>query len=341
MFKKILILLILTFIIVDFGGKCMAKDVLTKKEQSIVMISAYTAKGDMDNLKVALNKGLDEKLTVNEIKEVLVQLYAYCGFPRSLNGIGTFMGVVKERKNVVEGKAGVPLPASEDKRAFGTKVQTELIGSPATGEYITFAPAIDSYLKEHLFGDIFARGVLTYQEREIATISALSSMDGVEPQLKAHIQLGKNTGLKDEQIEEILKLTSSIPKGGDFGVGEENTAYAKYFIGKSYLNPLTTDGIHSSNVTFEPKCRNNWHIHHKGGQILYVTEGKGYYQEWGKPVQVLKKGDVVNIPAEVKHWHGATKDSWFSHIALAVPAENATTEWLEPVDDEYYSKLEE
>ena len=95
----------------------------------------------------------------------------------------------------------------------------------------------------------------------------------------------------------------------------------------------------SSNVTFEPGCRNNWHIHHKGGQILLVTEGRGYYQKWGKPAQELKAGDVVNIPPEVKHWHGAAKDSWFSHIAISVPAEGASTEWLEEVSDIKYLKM--
>ena len=97
--------------------------------------------------------------------------------------------------------------------------------------------------------------------------------------------------------------------------------------------------MNSANVTFEPGCRNNWHIHHKGGQILLVTSGRGYYQEWGKPAQELKAGDVVNIPAGVKHWHGAASDSWFAHIAIAVPAEGASTEWLEKVSDEEYSKL--
>lgn len=124
-----------------------------------------------------------------------------------------------------------------------------------------------------------------------------------------------------------------------FPLGEKNEAYAAYFIGQSYLAPLTFEGIVSSNVTFEPACRNNWHIHHKGGQILYCTAGTGWYQEEGKPARLLKPGDVVNIPAEVKHWHGATNDSWFSHIALSVPVEGATNEWLEPVTDEEYSKL--
>lgn len=123
-----------------------------------------------------------------------------------------------------------------------------------------------------------------------------------------------------------------------FPVGEENTAYEKYFIGKSYLQPLA-QSLPISNVTFEPGCRNNWHIHHKGGQILLVTDGRGWYQEWGKPARELKPGDVVDIPAEVKHWHGAAKDSWFAHIAIAVPAKDASNEWLEPVSDEEYNQL--
>ena len=124
-----------------------------------------------------------------------------------------------------------------------------------------------------------------------------------------------------------------------FPIGEENTAYAQYFIGKSYLYPLTHGSISAANVTFEPGCRNNWHIHHKGGQILLVTAGKGWYQEWGKPAQELKPGDVVEIPPEVKHWHGAAADSWFAHIAIAVPAEGASNEWLEEVDDAQYAAL--
>lgn len=124
-----------------------------------------------------------------------------------------------------------------------------------------------------------------------------------------------------------------------FETGAENTAFAKYFIGQSYLNMLTIDGVVIGNVTFEPECRNNWHIHHGGGQILLVTGGKGWYQEQGKPAQALKAGDVVNIPAEVKHWHGAAKDSWFVHLAIEVPGENKSNEWCEPVTDEEYNHL--
>ena len=121
-----------------------------------------------------------------------------------------------------------------------------------------------------------------------------------------------------------------------FPMGEKNEAFAQYFVGQSYLN---TERVTIGNVTFEPGCRNNWHIHHKGGQILLCTAGRGYYQEWGKEAQELHPGDVVNIPPEVKHWHGAAKDSRFAHLAVEVPAEGASNEWLEVVNEEDYEKL--
>lgn len=124
-----------------------------------------------------------------------------------------------------------------------------------------------------------------------------------------------------------------------FPMGEKNEAFAQYFVGQSYLNMLSTERVTIGNVTFEPGCRNNWHIHHKGGQILLCTAGRGYYQEWGKEAQELHPGDVVNIPPEVKHWHGAAKDSWFAHLAVEVPAEGSSNEWLEVVNEEDYEKL--
>ena len=128
-----------------------------------------------------------------------------------------------------------------------------------------------------------------------------------------------------------------FPRGG------ENTAFARYFVGRSYLNMLSTEQVSIGNVTFEPGCRNNWHIHRAargGGQILLVTAGRGWYQEWGKPARALQAGDVVNIPANVKHWHGAAKDSWFAHLAVEVPGEETANEWLEPVSDADYSQLD-
>ena len=128
-----------------------------------------------------------------------------------------------------------------------------------------------------------------------------------------------------------------FPKGG------ENTAYAQYFTGTCYLSILSKEQVFIGNVTFEPGCRNNWHIHKStqgGGQILLVTAGRGWYQEWGKPARALHPGDVVNIPANVKHWHGAARDSWFAHLAVEVPGEDTANEWLEAVSDEAYSKLD-
>lgn len=143
-----------------------------------------------------------------------------------------------------------------------------------------------------------------------------------------------------------MKTTNreEFEKQNVFGTGNANTAYAQYFTGKSFLNPLTNpeNGLFLANVTFEPGCRNNWHIHHAksgGGQILVCVGGRGYYQEEGKPAVEMKTGDCINIPAEVKHWHGAAPDSWFSHLAIEVPGEETSNEWCEPVTDEEYGKL--
>lgn len=130
-----------------------------------------------------------------------------------------------------------------------------------------------------------------------------------------------------------------------FGIGAPNDAYAQYFVGDSFLHPLTDPKecpVFMANVTFEPGCRNNWHIHHAtkgGGQILICVDGEGWYQEEGKSAQAMKPGDIVEIPAGVKHWHGAKKDNWFSHLAFEVPGENTSNEWLEPVSDEQYNGL--
>ena len=155
-------------------------------------------------------------------------------------------------------------------------------------------------------------------------------------------------------IQEIMaqeKITQTAEADGKaafqremiFPIGEPNTAYAKYFIGNSYLAPISKEQIPFSNVTFEAGCRNNWHIHHAtkgGGQMLVCVAGKGWYQEEGKPAVQMLPGDVIHIPANVKHWHGAAADSWFAHLAFEVPGENTSNEWLEPVTDEYYNKLE-
>ena len=142
--------------------------------------------------------------------------------------------------------------------------------------------------------------------------------------------------------EEITELPEGVPSDLPFPVGKPNYAFAQYFVGQSYLAPLTMEQVPTFNVTFEPGCRNNWHIHHAskgGGQLLICVGGRGWYQEWGKEARKLHPGDVVNIPANVKHWHGAAADSWFQHVAQEIPGEETGTEWCEAVDDEQYGGL--
>ena len=198
-------------IITTLEAQTMKNEGLNAKQGNIVTIAAFTAKGDLQKLKTALNEGLDVGLTINEIKEILVQMYAYWGFPRSLNGISTFMGVMEEReqKGIKDelGKEPSPMPANKSSIELGKEIQTRLIGAPATGKYITFAPAIDTFLKGHLFGDIFGRDNLDFQSREIATISALANMEGVNPQLQSHFNVGFNIGMTEAQMRSLISFS--------------------------------------------------------------------------------------------------------------------------------------
>ena len=186
---------------------------LNVQQQGLITISALTATGDLENLKKQLNTGLDAGLTINEIKEALVQLYAYCGFPRSLNGINTFMGVLEERKskgiNDKPGKEIVLNNHTGDKYEQGRKTLETLTKTPQTKPapgFGEFAPRIDAFLKEHLFADVFSSDVLTYQQRELITISALAAMPGVEPQLQSHLKMGMSTGISEEHLIELADL---------------------------------------------------------------------------------------------------------------------------------------
>ena len=339
------------------GGIAMAMAIatnaaeLTAKENAIVDIGAWTARGEQDKLGAAFKAGFDAGLTLNEAKELVGQLYAYCGFPRALNAAGTLMGVWDGRAPAwTEGPAASMPRGSLGAQALtvGTANQTKLCGGPVKGALFDFHPQLDEYLKTHLFGDIFARDILDWRTREIVTIAALAARPETAPQMKAHIAIGKNNGVTDAQAAAIVRrvqvaaTSAAIPADwSPIPVGELNTAYAKYFIGNSYLHKLTLDQVPAFGVTFEPGCRNNWHIHHAktgGGQMLIVTAGEGFYQEWGKPARRLKKGDTVNIPANVKHWHGAAPNCWFQHIALEVPGTEQSNEWCEPVDDKAYAE---
>jgi alkylhydroperoxidase/carboxymuconolactone decarboxylase family protein YurZ len=197
---------------------------LNPKQQSIVSISAFGATGNLDKLKTSLNEGLDAGLTVNEVKELLVQLYAYAGFPRSLNAIATFQAVVNERKakgiNDAMGKEPSPFPTNRSSLEFGAENQTKLIGQPVGGGIYGFVPAIDQFLKAHLFGDIFQRDNLDWQSRELATIAILASIDGLNLQLQGHMGIGIYNGLSAEQIKDAVavleaKVGSSVGKNAN------------------------------------------------------------------------------------------------------------------------------
>ena len=340
------------------------ENALTPRRQGLAVIAALEAKGDQAGLARAAAEALDNGLTISEAKEALSQLYAYTGFPRSLNALGTLQRVLAARQAAgihdTPGKDADPLPEGYDALKQGTAVQTRLSGQPF--DY-TFVPATDYYLKAHLFGDIFARNNLSFADREIVTVSAISALPGCGPQLIAHVSGARNMGVTDAELralpallEEKVGLAEAERLRGalkdvlgddhtsvqtvDFAVwpkGEPNTSYAQYITGNSYLAPM---GGGVANVTFEPGCRNNWHIHHKQVQVLICVAGRGWYQEWGKPAVPLTPGTIIEIPEGVKHWHGAAADSWMQHLTFHKDIQpGSTNEWLEPVTDGQYNNV--
>ena len=355
----------------------MERGTLTPQQESLATIACLEAKGDLNRLEQAIERGFDDGLTVSQVKEALCQLYAYTGFPRALNALITLQHAIEARmqagKTLLEGVDASPLPTDYDAVREGTAVQTKISGRPF--DY-TFAPQMDYYLKAHLFGDIFARDNLTVQQRELVTLSALTAIEGVHWQLCSHIQGARNVGVEDECLKmlpdvlakrvgnvEAARLRNALyqvlnrngktkyqlgngEKLGtpvDFSVwplGGANTAYAHYFSGRSWVAPMNADSGGPVNVTFEPGCRNNWHIHHKCVQVLICVAGHGWYQEWGQAATEMVPGTVIVIPAETKHWHGAAQDSWFQHLTyMTNTQEGAQTEWLEPVEEGQYKAL--
>ena len=229
-----------------------------------------------------------------------------------------------------------------------------------------FAPKFAELNDDILFGEVWSREEkLSLRDRSLVTVVALMAQGLTDSSFQYHLITAKQNGVTRSEIAEILthaafyagwpkawaafRIAKEVWKeeedekgGGLFGLGEPNVAFAQYFVGKSYLKMLTTEGVPVANVTFEPGCRNNWHIHRAdrgGGQILLCTSGRGWYQEWGEEARELHPGDVVTISAGVKHWHGAAKDSWFTHLAIEVPGEKTSNEWLEPGTDEQYQIL--
>ena len=237
-----------------------------------------------------------------------------------------------------------------------------------------FAPKFAELNDDVLFGEtVWNDSTLSLHDRSMITISILLGKGLIDSSFRSHLEMGKRHGITRREIAALLtqaafyagwpnawagfrvaKEVWADPTDATtekerfqqemiFPIGEPNTAYAKYFQGESYLARISDSQIPFSNVTFEPRCRNNWHIHKAtkgGGQMLVGVAGRGWYQEEGKPAQEILPGTVIHIPANVKHWHGAAADSWFAHLAFEIPGENASNEWLEPVTDEEYDKLQ-
>lgn len=263
-----------------------------------------------------------------------------------------------------------PVMAQENNTAKHAVKITQTAGRNQLGD---FAPEFAHLNDDILFGEVWSRNdLLSLRDRSLVTITCLISQGITDSSLTYHLQEAKKNGITRTEISEIIThiafyagwpkawaafrqakdVWAEDVKGEDakttfqkemiFPIGEPNTAYEKYFIGQSYLAQISKDQIPFANVTFEPGCRNNWHIHKAtkgGGQMLVGVAGRGWYQEEGKePVEILP-GTVINIPANVKHWHGAAKDSWFAHLAFGVPGEATENVWLEPVTDTEYNKL--
>ena len=241
-------------------------------------------------------------------------------------------------------------------------------GREALGQ---FAPSFAHLNDDILFGEVWNEETIDTKLKCIITVVSLVASGITDSSLQYHLENAKKNGVTKEEIAAIITHATMYvgwPKGWAvfrlakeiwtdtkdaqsekeqyqnsifFPIGEKNP-YGDYFVGQSYLALVTNEQVPTYNVTFEPGCRNNWHIHHAsdgGGQMLICVGGKGYYQEWGKEAVEMRPGTVVNIPADVKHWHGASKDSWFSHLAFEIPGLQGSTEWLEPVSDEDYGEL--
>ena len=256
---------------------------------------------------------------------------------------------------------------------FNVMAQEKIVQTAGRDQLGNFAPKFAELNDDVLFGEVWSRtDKLGLRDRSLVTITSLISQGITDSSLTYHLQSAKNNGITRMEIAEILtqigfyagwpkawaafRLAKDVwsedtglqdakadfQKEMIFPIGEPNTAYAKYFIGNSYLAPISTEQVKISNVTFEPGCRNNWHIHKAtkgGGQMLIGVAGRGWYQEEGKPAVEIFPGTVIHIPANVKHWHGAAADSWFAHLAFEIEGENTSNEWLEPVTDEQYDTL--
>lgn len=308
-------ILLFSWIVFTFNANAQnnhnREQTLNPKQQSIIPISAFAAKGDMLQLRSALNEGLDAGLSVNEIKEILVQLYAYTGFPRSLNALNTFKTVLDERKIAgitdQEGKVANSIPTNKTRFQLGTDIQTQLVGQPVKGSIYDFAPVIDQFLKEHLFADIFGRDNLDFKPREIATISALSTLDGVENQIRSHLHLGLHNGLSESQLYNLVAILK-------LKVGEKESNVTNKIL-QTILNGTQVKAIESTVSTIKMEVipeqirsviPNTVSIFSKGERI---TNSNFVGCVWFSPliaadsINKTQVGNVTFAPGARTNWH--------------------------------------
>ena len=343
-------------------GEVFQTGELTLKQREMITCITLATMQTLPQLKAHAGAALNVGVTPEELREVMYLTAPFIGFPKMLNAVATVNEVFTER--------GISLPlekqgkvTEETRHETGKAIQDKLypggIASVMEGVPGNMGKDVEQFLTDYFFGDIYSRGALDLQTRELLGYCVLTTLEA-ESQLHSHYHGNINAGNSPETLTaaviqclpyigfpaaiKALRIIKEETADADgkaafqremiFPIGEPNTAYAKYFIGNSYLAPISKEQI----------CRNNWHIHHAtkgGGQMLVCVAGKGWYQEEGKPAVQMLPGDVIHIPANVKHWHGAAADSWFAHLAFEVPGENTSNEWLEPVTDEEYNRLEE
>lgn len=346
------------------------------KERALVSIVSLTVQQSGTLLAEQISKTLDSKvLSAEEILEAIYQCAPYSGLSRAADAAEVANAVFKRKGISVQANRQTTDGSAEDRFEKGVDAQISLFGEKfeqvkKSGK--DNVPLANYFLATNCFGDYYTRKGLDLGTRELLTMAILVNL-GTEPQLKAHIGANLAQGRTREYLEQIIyvclpfcgyprmlnamaylkEVAEIAQKAAGKGIeslavsekifprGEKNP-FGKFFKGQSYLKRLNQKGVSVANVTFEPGCRNNWHIHHDGGQLLIVTAGEGWLQFDGEPARKLRAGDAVYIPKDVKHWHGASKDSWFAHLSVEVPDPTATgkgNEWLEEVSDEAYGRL--
>jgi 4-carboxymuconolactone decarboxylase len=348
-----------------------------RRERALITVVSLTVQQSSELLSDRIGKFLDEKvLSAEEILEAVYQCAPYSGMSRAADAAKAAEGVFKSRGISANAHRGTTDGSTADRFEKGVNAQISLFGKGF--EKIKSAgkdsvPLSNYFLATNCFGDYYTRKGIDLKTRELLTMAILVNL-GTEPQLLSHIKANLSQGRSKEYLEQVIYVClpycgyprmlnaqrllgeaseeaardaaksglESLATAEKIFVRGEKNPFGKFFKGQSYLKRLSEKDISVANVTFEPGCRNKWHIHRAGGQLLIVTAGEGWLQFEGNPAQKLRAGDVAYIPRDIRHWHGAAKNSWFAHLSVEVPdptAEGKVNEWLEDVSDEDYNRL--